>query len=123
MRQILKKKNFIKLNISILLVVLSLIAMNMNVLGLNLDQYKPQEGTGNDKIKAYGQTIIGLVQFVGAFILIAALIFLGVAYVSSPEGQKAKIKDDSIKFIVGAFFILGGLSIVRMVVNITTSLT
>lgn len=123
MRQILKKKNFIKLNISILLVVLSLIAMNMNVLGLNLDQYKPQEGTGNDKIKTYGQTIIGLVQFVGAFILIAALIFLGVAYVSSPEGQKAKIKDDSIKFIVGAFFILGGLSIVRMVVNITTSLT
>ncbi|MGP1608478.1 MAG: hypothetical protein ACTTGJ_01365 [Clostridium sp.] len=123
MRQILKKKNFIKLNISILLVVLSLIAMNMNVLGLNLDQYKPQEGTGNDKIKTYGQTIIGLVQFVGAFILIAALIFLGVAYVSSPEGQKAKIKDDSIKFIVGAFFILGGLSIVRMVVNITTGLT
>lgn len=123
MREILKKKNFIKLNISILLVVLSLIAMNMNVLGLNLDQYKPQEGTGNDKIKTYGQTIIGLVQFVGAFILIAALIFLGVAYVSSPEGQKAKIKDDSIKFIVGAFFILGGLSIVRMVVNITTSLT
>ena len=123
MRQILKKKNFIKLNISILLVVLSLIAMNMNVLGLNLDQYKPQEGTGNDKIKTYGQTIIGLVQFVGVFILIAALIFLGVAYVSSPEGQKAKIKDDSIKFIVGAFFILGGLSIVRMVVNITTSLT
>ena len=55
------------------------------------------------KIKGF----LGTLQFVGYFVAIGMLIWVGIKYLTSGAGEKAKAKETLIPILIGAILVAG----------------
>ena len=67
------------------------------------------------------QSIVNAVSYFGYAIAMAMLAFLGIKYAMSPANEKADVKQGSINYLIGAFFIICASTVANIVVGIAAS--
>ena len=72
-------------------------------------------------ISASVQKIVNAVSYFGYAIAMGMLVFLGIKYAMSPANEKADVKQGSINYMIGAFFIIGAATVANIVVGIAAS--
>lgn len=70
-----------------------------------------------------GNSIISVIQVVGIIIAVVILLVLGIKYMMGSAEEKADYKKSMIPYIVGAVLIFAATSIVKVVYDISTSIT
>lgn len=103
---------------AVLALVLALV--NIAVFAGNITIPKP-EAVDTNSLKI--GKILGWIQAIGVAVALAMLIIIGIRYVSADAGEKAKIKDQAITYVFGAFCIFAAAAILEIIKNITTALT
>ena len=79
------------------------------------------EGGSVGAIESSVQSIVNAVSYFGYAIAMAMLAFLGVKYALSPANEKADVKQGSINYLIGAFFIICASTVANIVVGIAAS--
>lgn len=69
-------------------------------------------------IQSSVQKIVNAVSYFGYAIAMAMLAFLGIKYAMSPANEKADVKQGSINYLIGAFFIICASTVANIVVGI-----
>lgn len=64
------------------------------------------------------KTIIGTMQWVGYFIAILMLVWVGIRYVTSSVGEKVKAKESLAPMLIGAILVIGATTIAYAIFNI-----
>lgn len=65
--------------------------------------------------------IVNAVAFLGYAIAFGMLAFIGIKYVLSPANEKADVKQGSINYLIGAFFIFCASGVANLIVGIATT--
>lgn len=80
---------------------------------------KPQPPQGD----ALGlQNILGWIQAIGVAVALGMLMIIGMRYVSAGADEKAKIKDQAITYVFGAFCIFAAVAILQIIKTISDAL-
>ena len=75
----------------------------------------------NDSVTAIGnsvKSIVNAVSYFGYAIAMAMLAFLGIKYAMSPANEKADVKQGTVNYLIGAFFIICASTVANIVVGI-----
>lgn len=71
--------------------------------------------TGVDTLYGLGNTILGIIQYVGAGVAVIATLLLAMRYMYSSPDDKAEIKRKLMPFIIGGVLVFGATSLVKIV--------
>lgn len=73
------------------------------------------------KAKTAAETIIGtildVVRIVGMAVAMIILTFIGIKFMLASPSERANIKQYSMNYIIGAFILIGGVSLLTVVKN------
>ena len=75
----------------------------------------------SDDISGSVGRIVNAVAFLGHAIAFGMLAFVGIKYVLSPANENADVKQGSINYLIGAFFIFCASGVANLIVGIATS--
>lgn len=123
-----KKRIIIFLLLFILIVaIFSTISMAANNATLtnpidNPDAFEPSSMTNAGKLKSLGNTIIGIVQFIGSFTSVIALIVLGIKYMTGSVEEKAEYKKTMVPYVIGAILVFATTNLLGIVNSVTNGL-
>lgn len=115
----MRKKTFKIL--TIILILLYIITFATNVYCGEIDPTKVVEnvesnkGTGVDTLYIIGNTILGIIQYIGVGVAIIATFIFGMKYMYSAPGEKAEIKKKLIPYIIGGVLVFGSVQLVKLV--------
>ena len=123
-----KKKMIIILLLFILgIAIFSTISMAANNTTLTnpLDDpgsFEPSSMTKAGKLKNMGNTIIGIVQFIGSFTSVIVLIVMGIKYMTGSIEEKAEYKKTMGPYVIGAILVFATTNLLGIVNSITGGL-
>ena len=69
----------------------------------------------DDGVTAPVVQVLGVVQWIGFIVAIAMIIYVGIKYLTSGAGEKAKVKDTLIPMLIGAVLVALGPTIAKAV--------
>ena len=125
----MKKKNTI---IILLLFIMGIaifstisMAANNTTLTNPLDDpgsFEPSSMTKAGKLKNMGNTIIGIVQFIGSFTSVIVLIVMGIKYMTGSIEEKAEYKKTMGPYVIGAILVFATTNLLGIVNSITGGL-
>lgn len=72
-------------------------------------------GAGVTTLYALGNSILGILQYVGAAVSIIATLILGMKYMYSSPDEKAEVKKKLIPYIIGGILVFGAVQLVKIV--------
>ena len=81
--------------------------------------YKPSDMTNADKIKNKGNKIVGVVQFVGSFVSVIALVIMGIKYMLGSVEEKAEYKKTMIPYVIGAILLFATSNLLGIVDSVS----
>lgn len=84
----------------------------------------PGIGNGDIISKKAGDTagsIIGAIQFIGYAIAIGMLIYVGIKYVTSSAQDKADLKNNLIRYVIGAIIVAGATTILPIITGLAAT--
>lgn len=101
------------------IVMVMLVMMSSSVFAGAYTQISTTPGApsnaGSLQQKATG--VLGVIQWVGYIVAIGMLIWVGIKYVTSGAGEKAKAKETLIPIVIGAVLIAGATWIAQFIFN------
>lgn len=111
--------------ISILMLVLMMISIVTPVLATATDiggvpvnpSYKP-----DDKVSAKFNNILGMIKYLGIFLAVGILMFLGIRYMMGSASDKAEFKKSMIPYVVGLVILLSAVIIIQIIQSTTTTI-
>lgn len=108
--------------ISILLITIILITSFTNIVfadKITDSMYERWTGRGTSsdeiKIKRMGANALGIIQIIGYGIAVIMLTIMGMKYMYSATGEKAKIKERLIPYVIGAVLLFGAGLIIEII--------
>lgn len=123
-----KKKMIIILLLFILgIAIFSTISMAANNTTLTnpLDDpgsFEPSSMTKAGKLKNMGNTIIGIVQFIGSFTSVIVLIVMGIKYMTGSIEEEAEYKKTMGPYVIGAILVFATTNLLGIVNSVTGGL-
>lgn len=98
-----------KKTISMLLAMVMMFVMCTAVYASSSGIFSEQSITkgGLGDIETKGLTLLGTLQWVGYLVAIGMIIWVGIKYLMSGAGEKAKAKETLIPIVIGAILIAG----------------
>ena len=84
--------------------------------------FEPSSMTRAGKLKNMGNTIIGIVQFIGSFTSVIALIVIGIKYMTGSIEEKAEYKKTMGPYVIGAILVFATTNLLGIVNSITGGL-
>lgn len=90
--------------------------------GLDLDAYKPGKIQNADSLLVIGNTIIGIIQFVGSIVSIIIVIVVGIKYMIGSIEEKAEYKKTMMAYVIGAILLFSITNVVKIVSDVASSL-
>ena len=78
--------------------------------------------TNADKVMNIGNTIIGIIQFLGSFASVIVLIIIGIKYMTGSVEEKAEYKKTLFPYLIGAILVFTLTNILAIINNITNGL-
>ena len=115
MKIVKKKRIYIILMISIILIILLIGNVHATI---NPDDYKPPQITNGGKIVNIGNKIIGGIQFLGSSVSVIVLVIIGIMYMIGSVEEKAEYKEKMIPYIIGAVFVFAISNILNIVASV-----
>lgn len=88
----------------------------------NPGAFEPSSMTKAGKLKSLGNTIIGIVQFIGSFTSVIALIVLGIKYMTGSVEEKAEYKKTMVPYVIGAILVFATTNLLGIVNSVTNGL-
>ena len=70
-----------------------------------------------DSAEDIGNKILGLIQVIGTFISVGALMLIGIRYMLGSTEERASYKKSMMPYIIGAIVLFGAVNIVSMIYN------
>ncbi len=89
----------------LIIMMIAMIMMTNVVAAFSISGVTPTKPDGSIETKVV--KVLGVVQWVGYVVAIGMLIWVGIKYVTSGAGEKAKAKETLIPIVVGAVLIAG----------------
>lgn len=86
---------------------------------VNPDSYNPGELSNAGTVINFGNSIIGIVQFVGTFASVIVLIILGIKYMLGSVEEKAEYKKTMWPYLIGAILVFATTTILSVIETIT----
>ena len=86
---------------------------------VNPDSYNPGELTDAGKVMEFGNSIIGIIQFVGTFASVIVLIILGIKYMLGSVEEKAEYKKTMWPYLIGAILVFATTTILSVIETIS----
>ncbi len=77
----------------------------------------PNSGSAGGGLQTKATGVLGVIQWVGYIIAIGMIIWVGIKYVMSGAGEKAKAKETLVPIVIGAVLIAGAATIAQFVFN------
>lgn len=77
----------------------------------------PAAPSNAGELQTKATTLLGVIQWVGYIVAIGMLIWVGIKYVTSGAGEKAKAKETLIPIVIGAVLIAGATWIAQFIFN------
>ena len=109
------RKKHIKLKI--LIIALYIVSLITNVYAMD-----PTSIVGNgpnysgvSSLYSLGNTILGIIQYIGAGVAVIATLVLAMKYMYSSPDEKAEVKKKLIPFIIGGVLVFGAVTLVKLV--------
>ena len=68
-----------------------------------------------DTVEDIGGKILGIIQVIGTFISVGALMIMGIRYMMGSAEERASYKKSMIPYIVGAVILFGAVNITSMI--------
>lgn len=103
--------------ILIAIVSINLLSYSVTVGGLAITG---GNSTAENRVKTFGERILGIVQVVAIGIAIIMLVVLAIKYIVSSPGDKAEIKKHAVVYIVGAIFMFAASGILGIIKEFTS---
>lgn len=72
-------------------------------------------GAGVTTLYKLGNSILGILQYIGAAVAIIATLILGMKYMYSSPDEKAEVKKKLIPYIIGGILVFGAVQLVKIV--------
>lgn len=113
MKKILKNISFIVI-LCIIVIWISSLFVNVSA-ALNPEYYNPGNNTGSAKLSNIGNKVLGILNFVGAFVAVAMLMIIGVKFMTASIEEKAKYKSTMFPYILGAILLFSGTTFLNVV--------
>ncbi|MCI8546106.1 MAG: hypothetical protein HFJ44_02620 [Clostridia bacterium] len=121
-------KKIIKI-ISILIIITYILSCASIVFGQEIDPLSvigsgpnPSSG-GVTTLYTLGNTILGIIQYIGAAVAIMATLLLGIRYMYSSPDEKAEVKKKLIPYVIGGILVFGAVQLVKLVEVFTKEIT
>ena len=100
----------------VMVAVMFLATVSNVVLAYNPNQITSDTtGDAANKVQAFGENILGIVQIVGTIAAIITLIILGIKYMMGSAEEKAEYKKTLMPYVIGAVLVLAASNIVAWV--------
>ena len=87
--------------------MISMMLMTSCVFANNFDKIDLEAGNLDSSAESKIKGFLGTLQFVGYFVAIGMLIWVGIKYLTSGAGEKAKAKETLIPILIGAILVAG----------------
>ena len=102
--------------IALVLMIFCIITLVNNSFGFNLDTYKPTKLTIEDDSPYYtiGGTLISIIRTIGIIVCVGALVIVGITMMYGSIEQKAEYKKKLLPIVIGAFFVVGTTSVLKI---------
>lgn len=118
------KKNILR--IAIWLLILTIVFSNICVFASNVKEiFNGDTSNVGDAVSA-AQTIIGtvldVVRMVGIGVALIILTYIGIKIMTASPNERANIKQYSINYIIGAFILIGGVTILTIIKNFAVTI-
>lgn len=88
----------------------------------NPSSFEPSSMSNADRVMNIGNTIIGIIQFVGTFTSVIVLIILGLKYMAGSLEERADYKKTMVPYLIGAVLVFGITNILGIVNSVTGGL-
>ena len=72
-------------------------------------------------VESVGNQILGVIQVVGTFIAVGALMILGIKYMVGSVEQRASYKKTMLPFVIGSVFLFSAVNVTAFVYNIVSA--
>ena len=110
-----------KLNVLVRIFSLAMITVMMfsTLAYATFKDIKPNTSTAMDKatgIEAI-KNVLGIIQVIGFIIAIGIIIYIGIKYLMASAAEKADLKGNLVKYLIGAVLVAGGPVIVSVIFN------
>ena len=106
--------------ISILMTVLMIISIVTPVLATTIGDVTINPSyTGDAKTSTTLNTVLGMIKYLGIFLAVGILMFLGIKYMMGSASEKAEYKKTMIPFIVGVVLLFAAAVIVQIIQSTT----
>ena len=79
--------------------------------------------TGVSSLYELGNTILGIIQYIGGGVAVIATFVLAIRYLYSTPDDKAEIKKKLIPYIMGGVMVFGAVLLVRIVETFVKDIT
>lgn len=122
------KKTIVRI-ISIVFITIYILSFCLTVLGAEIDPIAvigngpdPSSG-GVSTLYDLGNTILGILQYIGVGVSIIACLILAIKYMYTSVDEKAEVKKKLIPFIIGGFLVFGAVQLVKILEIFTKEIT
>lgn len=119
----MSKKTIINIA-TILLIAITLIAILPSFAMADIDpnDYKPGaiSNTDVEPITNIANPIIGIIKVVGAIVLVAVLMIMGIKYILGSAEEKAEYKKTMIPYLIGTFLLVGLTEVIAFIIDIAS---
>lgn len=99
------------------IIMIMLIAMSSSVFAYSTITTTPHAPSNGGSLQEKATGVLGVIQWVGYIVAIGMLIWVGIKYVTSGAGEKAKAKETLIPIVIGAVLIAGATWIAQFIFN------
>jgi type IV secretory pathway VirB2 component (pilin) len=111
--------------LTLVIIILGSLFLAAYSLALDPTDYKPKDTTNigsTTTLTKTGSTIVAAIQTVGTLVAIITLLVLGIRYLFATAQEKAELKGLAPKYVIGAVLLFGGVNLVAIIYNISSSL-
>jgi len=115
--------------ISIVFIIIYILSFIVTVLGQEIDPIAvigngpdPSSG-GVSTLYELGNTILGILQYIGVGVSVIACLVLAVKYMYTSPDDKAEVKKKLVPVIIGGFLVFGAVQLVKLVEIFTKEIT
>ena len=118
------KKNTAKIIFIIIFIILILCVLPNNIFSANVinpNDYKPDsttEASNAGELANIGNSIVGVLQVIGAGVSVIILAVLGIKYMTGSVEERAQYKKTMVPYLIGAVMVFAITTILKIIIDV-----
>lgn len=109
------------LTITLTIIMIFIFSLPIYASGFDPSTYEPPTLTGGDKVINMAKPIINAISVIGIVVAVITLLVIGLKYMTGSVAEKADYKKTMIPYIIGVVMLVGITQILKILVNLVSS--